>query len=105
MDNVACGRRARLVPVRHPMLKYTLARVGLFVVAASVLMVVPIGLNLYVRLAIAVLISAALSWFLLRGMRDEVANHLAGVSAQRAERRQRLRSALAGDEQRDEPSE
>jgi hypothetical protein len=83
------------------MLKYTFARIGLFVAAAVVLIVLPIGLNLLLRLAIAVLISAAVSWFLLRGMRDEVANRLAEVSSQRAVRKERLRAALSGDDQGD----
>jgi Protein of unknown function (DUF4229) len=82
-----------------PVLKYTLARMGLFVAVATILVVLPIGLNLFLRLAIAVLVSAALSWFLLKGMRDEVANRLAVAVGRRTDRRERLRSALAGDDE------
>lgn len=84
----------------NPLLKYTLARLGLFVVAAAVLVVLPIPIHLTLRLGIAVLISAALSFFLLRGLRDEVAVHLTGAAKRRAERKEELRSALSGDDNR-----
>jgi hypothetical protein len=82
-----------------PLLRYTLARVGLFLAVAAVLLAIPIELNLFLRLAIALVVSALLSLFLLRGMRDRVADQLAAASRERAERRERLRSALAGDDQ------
>ncbi len=81
-----------------PMLKYTLARLGLFVVVAAVLLVVPIDLNPFLKLAIALIMSAVLSFFLLRGLRDQVAHQLASASRQRADRRENLRSALAGED-------
>jgi hypothetical protein len=82
-----------------PLVKYSLARLGLFLAVAAVLLAIPIELNLFLRLAIALVVSALLSLFLLRGMRDRVADQLAAASRERAERRERLRSALAGDDQ------
>jgi uncharacterized protein DUF4229 len=82
-----------------PLLKYSLARLGLFLAAAAVLLAVPIELNLFLRLGIALVVSALLSFFLLRKMRDSVADQLAAASRGRADRRERLRSALAGDDQ------
>jgi hypothetical protein len=82
-----------------PLVKYSLARLGLFLAAAAVLLAIPIELNPFLRLAIALIVSALLSFFLLRKMRDGVAEQLAAASRERAERRERLRSALAGDDQ------
>jgi hypothetical protein len=83
----------------NPMLKYTLARLGLFIAIAAVMLVLPIELNVFIRLAIALMASAILSFFLLRKLRDDVAEYLAAASRGRAERKERLRSALAGDDQ------
>jgi hypothetical protein len=83
----------------NPMMKYTLARFGLFIVAAAVLLVIPIELNPFLRLGIALIASAILSFFLLSKLRDEVANQLADGARERADRREKLRSALAGDDQ------
>jgi hypothetical protein len=82
-----------------PVLKYTVARIGLFLAAAAVLLAIQMELNLFLRLAIALVVSALLSFFLLRSRRDKVADQLAVASRERAERRERLRSALAGDDQ------
>lgn len=83
----------------NPMMKYTLARLGLFVAVAAVLLVVPIELNPFLKLGIALIASAILSFFLLRKLRDDVANQLADSARQRADRKEKLRSALAGEEQ------
>jgi len=83
----------------NPMMKYTIARLGLFIVAAAVLLVVPIELNPFLRLGIALIASAILSFFLLRKLRDDVANQLADGARQRADRKEKLRSALAGEDQ------
>jgi Protein of unknown function (DUF4229) len=80
-----------------PALKYTLGRVGLFVAVAAVLFVLPIPLHPFLRLMIAVLVSAALSFVLLRRLRDEVAVQISTAARRRAEAKERLRSALAGD--------
>jgi len=82
-----------------PMMKYTLARLGLFIAAAAILLVVPIELNPFLKLGIALIASAILSFFLLRKLRDDVANQLADSARQRADRKEKLRSALAGEDQ------
>jgi hypothetical protein len=81
-----------------PMIKYTLARLGLFGVVAAVLIALPLGIQLFLRLAIAILISATVSYFALRGLRDEVAEQLAAAARRRAERKRQLRAALAGED-------
>ena len=82
-----------------PLVKYSLARLGLFFAAAVALLFIPIELNVFLRLAIALIVSALLSFVLLRALRDQVADQLAAASRARAERKERLRSALAGDDQ------
>jgi Protein of unknown function (DUF4229) len=82
----------------NPMLKYSLARIGLFLAVAAILLVIPFELNILIKLAIAVLVSALLALFLLRGLRDEVAAQLAGAQQRRAVEKERLRAALADDQ-------
>jgi hypothetical protein len=82
-----------------PLVKYSLARLGLFVAVAAVLLFIPIELNVFLRLAIALIVSALLSFVLLRTLRDRVADQLAATARARAERKERLRSALAGEDQ------
>jgi hypothetical protein len=82
-----------------PMLKYTLARVGLFVGLATVLLVIPFKLDPFLKLGLALIASAILSFFLLRKLRDDVAHQLAEGQRQRADRKEKLRSALAGEDQ------
>ena len=77
-------------------LKYTLGRLGLFLVVLAALL--PVPMNLLVKLMIAVLVSALLSFFLLRGWRDEMAASLAAAAQRRREQRERLRAALAGED-------
>lgn len=79
-----------------PLLKYTLARLGLFAAVAVVLLALPTGLHPLLVLGIAVLASALLSLVLLRGTRDQVAIQVAAAVDRRAERRRRLQAALAG---------
>jgi hypothetical protein len=89
----------------NPVVRYTLARLGLFLVLFLVLALIPIPLNIFVKALIALLLSAAASYFLLRGMRDEVATQLSGAVERRAEQKQRLRDALAGDEDEQKSSD
>jgi membrane protein implicated in regulation of membrane protease activity len=93
VDNVDNIRRV------SPALKYTLGRIGLFAVVAAVLFVLPITLHPLLRLMIAVLVSAVLALVLLRRWRDEVAVQISTAARRRAEAKERLRSALAGDEE------
>lgn len=83
-----------------PAVKYTLGRIGLFVAVLAALW--PVGLSIFLKLVLAVLFSAALSFFLLRGLRDEMAQQLATSIDRRRAEKERLRAALAGE---DQPSE
>jgi hypothetical protein len=87
----------------NPMLKYTLGRIGLFL--AVLLVLWPVDLNILVKLMIAVVFSAALSYFLLRGWREQMAGWLATAAERRKADRDRLRSALAGEDQKGRPDE
>jgi hypothetical protein len=80
----------------NPALKYTLGRVGLFVLCAAVLL--PVPLNIWVKLMIAVVASFALQLVLLRKWRLEMIGQVDEAMARRRREKQKLRSALAGDE-------
>jgi Protein of unknown function (DUF4229) len=80
-----------------PTAKYTLGRIGLFVLVLLVLL--PVHMNVFLKLMIALVFSAALSFFLLRGWRDQMAGALAKAAQRRRAERDRLRSALAGEDQ------
>ena len=54
----------------NPALKYTLGRIGLFVAAFLVLLPIPID-NIFLKLVLALIVSSALSWFVLRGWREQ----------------------------------
>lgn len=82
----------------NPALKYSLARLGLFVVILAALLPIP-ALDVLVKLMIAVLVSAVASWFLLRRMRDQVADRIEDSMERRREQREKLRAALAGEDQ------
>jgi hypothetical protein len=77
--------------------KYTLGRIGLFVLV--VLALWPVEINIFLKLILALAFSAAASFFLLRGWRDEMAEEMAAAAERRRADKERLRSALAGDDQ------
>ncbi|MEU0961971.1 DUF4229 domain-containing protein [Micromonospora aurantiaca] len=77
--------------------KYTLGRVGLFVAVLAALWFVE--MNMFLRLMVALISSAALSFFLLRNWRDEMAGEMAEASERRRAEKDRLRSALAGEDE------
>ncbi|GAA3279524.1 MULTISPECIES: DUF4229 domain-containing protein [Dactylosporangium] len=81
-----------------PFLKYTLARLGLFGLAALIMLSLPIAISVLLKLMIAVLISAVLAFFLLKGLRDEASVSAVGMAERRAEKKERLRAALNGDD-------
>lgn len=81
-----------------PFLKYSLARLGLFGLVALAVLVLPIDLSAPLKLMIAVLVSAALAYFLLKGLREEASVQAVGMAERRAEKRERLRAALNGDD-------
>jgi hypothetical protein len=79
-----------------PAIKYTLGRLGLFIVVFGLLL--PVPLNLLVKAMIALFASAAFSYFLLAKWRNEMAESLGSAAQRRKDERNRLRAALAGDE-------
>lgn len=82
----------------NPILKYTLARILLFAVCAG-LVLLPAGMNLFLKLLIALVVSSAASFVLLRQWRDEVAERLSAGSRRRLDEKERLRSALSGEDE------
>ncbi|WP_200208870.1 DUF4229 domain-containing protein [Micromonospora coerulea] len=80
--------------------KYTLGRIGLFVGVLAALWFV--DMNMFLRLMLALVFSAALSFFLLRGWRDEMAGEMAEAAERRRAEKEHLRSALAGEDQPDQ---
>ncbi|GLW32164.1 hypothetical protein Areg01_51030 [Actinoplanes regularis] len=79
-----------------PAVKYTLGRLGLFVVVFAALF--PTPLNILVKAMIAFVASAGFAFFLLRKWRDEMAEQLGSAAQRRSAEKARLRSALAGDD-------
>jgi hypothetical protein len=76
--------------------KYTLGRIGIFVVILALLL--PVPLNILVKAMIAIIASAGISYFLLAKWRTELAESLGSAQQRRRAERDRLRAALAGDE-------
>jgi hypothetical protein len=81
----------------NPAVKYTLGRIGLLLAALLVVWPVP-QLGPMVKLLTALTVSFVLSWFVLRRWRDEFSAYLAARAEQRRLERERLRAALAGDD-------
>ncbi|BCJ59079.1 DUF4229 domain-containing protein [Micromonospora endophytica] len=77
--------------------KYTLGRIGLFVIVLLALW--PVNLDIFLKLMVALLFSAALSFFLLKRWRDEMAEEMATAAERRRSEKERLRAALAGEDQ------
>jgi hypothetical protein len=57
----------------------------------------PVPLSIFLKLVLAILISAALSWFVLRGWREQYSLQLQNAVERRKTEKQKLRSALAGE--------
>ena len=85
-----------------PFMRYSLARVGIFVLVAGGLFLVPIQVDPLLRLMVALLLSAILAYLLLGRLRVQVGEQVAGVAQRRADRKERLRSALAGEDTPDD---
>jgi hypothetical protein len=79
-----------------PAVKYTLARIGVFLAVALALW--PANLNIYLKLMLALVFSAAVSFLALRRWRDQMARQLADAVERRRAEKERLRTALAGDD-------
>ena len=84
----------------NPALKYTLGRVGLFVLCAVALL--PVPLNIWVKLMIAVVASFALQFVLLRKWRQEMIGQVDAAMARRRQEKEQLRAALAGEDTDDD---
>ena len=81
-----------------PGMKYALGRLAIFVLCAVPAVVLLPDVNPALKLLVALLLSAVLSYFLLRQWRDEVAEQMSVNARRRIEEKERLRSALAGDD-------
>jgi hypothetical protein len=79
-----------------PVVKYTLGRLGLFLAVLLAVWFTP--LDLLLKLLVALVVSFALSWFLLRPWRVQMEQSLAAAVDRRRARRERLRAALAGED-------
>jgi hypothetical protein len=82
-----------------PGLQYFLGRLGIFVACVIPALVFFPGVNPLLKLLVAFAVSAALSFFLLRQWRDELAEQMSANAWRRIHERERLRSALAGDDE------
>jgi hypothetical protein len=80
----------------NPMVKFTLGRVGLFVLVALLLWPVPIDLML--KLMIAIVASFALQFVVLRRWRLEMIGQVDSVANRRRAEKEKLRAALAGED-------
>jgi hypothetical protein len=83
----------------NPLVKYTLGRIGLFALCAAVLIAVPVPVNLFIKLMVALLASVALQFVLLRSWRIEMIGYVDQTMARRRDEREKLRSALAGEDE------
>lgn len=79
--------------------KYTLGRIGLFALVAVALL--PFQLSVFLTLMIALLVSMALSYVLLRTWREEFAAEIAEAARKRRDQKEKLRAALAGEDETD----
>jgi len=84
------------------LLKYTLARLGLFVLVAAGMYALPLDISPLLKLMIALLVSAGLAFVLLKGLREEASVQAVGAAQRRTEKRERLRAALNGDDDKGE---
>jgi hypothetical protein len=90
-----------------PATKFTVGRIGLFVIIFGMLLAVPFPMSrdaaLLVRLMIAAVVSALASWFLLARWRNEMAVTIEKQMSRRRDDKERLRAALAGDDETKKP--
>lgn len=87
----------------NPAIKYTLGRVGLFI--ASFLVTLPFPISIFLKLVIALIVSSALSWFVLRGWREQYSLQLQNAVERRKTEKEKLRSALSGEDEQDHPAD
>ncbi|GAA3395525.1 DUF4229 domain-containing protein [Cryptosporangium minutisporangium] len=89
------GRSSTLEQL-HPGFLYTVARFMVF--AACVIVLFLIGFRSWMLVLGALLLSAPLSFFLLRRQREAFAMRVEGRMSKRQQEKARLRAALAGDD-------
>jgi hypothetical protein len=83
-----------------PGLKYTLARVGIFAVCTvPAILLLPSSLDLLVRIFIGAVLSAVISVVALARLRGQMADQINTVVEQRRVEKEKLRAALAGDDE------
>jgi hypothetical protein len=83
-----------------PGAKYAAARLGIFVACAvPALFLFPREMNPLLKLMIALVVSAAVSFYALRGLRDQVAQRMSTNAQKKIDERNRLRAALAGEDE------
>jgi hypothetical protein len=83
-----------------PAIKYAFGRIGLFLVCVLLAIVLlPRDLDGFLKLMIALVASLLLSYFLLRNWRDQAAERFVAGREKRVAERQRLRAALAGEDE------
>jgi hypothetical protein len=87
----------------NPAIKYTLGRIGLFV--AAFLVTLPFPFNILLKLVVALFVSSVLSWFVLRGWREQYSLQLQNAVERRRSEKDKLRSALAGEDEPDLPAD
>jgi hypothetical protein len=88
--------RSRLMDRIHPAVLYTAARIGIF--AALLGLLFGVGFRSWLLLFGALLLSAPVSYFLLRSQRDAYARRIEGRINKRKQEKDRLRAALAGED-------
>lgn len=79
-----------------PAFKYFWGRLCLLVAAFALLW--PTPLNILIKLMLALVVSAGAGYFLLARWRNEMGEQLSNVAQRRTAEKERLRAALAGDE-------
>ncbi len=84
-----------------PAVKYTLGRIGLFALVALLLW--PLPLNLAVKLMIAIVVSFALQFVVLKRWRNEMITQVDHAVARRRTEKAKLRAALAGEDEEARP--
>ncbi len=80
-----------------PTVKYTLGRVGLFVVVFGALLLVP-RIDLLLRVMIAIIASFGLQFLLLGKWRREMIDYIDGSVRKSKEEKAKLRAALSGED-------
>jgi hypothetical protein len=83
----------------NPLVRYTLGRLGLFVVCALVVLAIPVPLNILIKLMVALTMSVALQFVVLRTWRLEMLAYVDQAMGRRRAAREKLRAALAGEDE------